>query len=86
MIFDIKIWGPFPVNLQNFQTQLNIYVETLGKSDETLRNGTAKNTVISLNFLGWKFCGKAQFTHSFGRIVPNYGETVPFHKISTPEN
>ena len=26
---------------------------------------TAKNTVISPNFLVWKFCGKAQFPHSF---------------------
>ena len=24
----------------------------------------AKNTVISPNFLVWKFCGKAQFPHS----------------------
>ena len=30
---------------------------------------TAKNTVISPNFLVWKFCGKAQFPHSFGRIT-----------------
>ena len=28
---------------------------------------TAKNTVILPNFLVWKFCGKAQFLHSFGR-------------------
>ena len=40
----------------------------------------AKNTVIPPNFLAWKFCGKAQFPHSFG------SETVPFHKISTPGN
>ena len=26
---------------------------------------TAKNTVISPDFLVWKFCGKAQFPHSF---------------------
>ena len=26
---------------------------------------TAKNTVISPNFLAWTFCGKAQFPHSF---------------------
>ena len=30
---------------------------------------TAKNTVISPNFLVWKFCGKAQFLHSFGQIT-----------------
>ena len=47
---------------------------------------TAKNTVISPNFLVWKFCGKAQFLHSFGRFARNYAETVPFHKISTPGN
>ena len=36
---------------------------------------TAKNTVISPNFLVWKFCGKAQFSHSFGRIARNFVET-----------
>ena len=47
---------------------------------------TAKKTVILPEFLVWKFCGKAQFPHSFGRFVRNYAETVPFHKISTPGN
>ena len=47
---------------------------------------TAKNTVISLDFLVLKFCGKAQFPHSFGRIVRNYEETVLFRKISTLGN
>ena len=41
---------------------------------------TVKNTLISPNFLVWKFCGKAQFLHSFGRFARNYAETVPFHK------
>ena len=45
-----------------------------------------KNTEISPNFLVWKFCGKAQFSHSFGQFAQNYAETVPFHKISTPGN
>ena len=31
---------------------------------------TVKNTVISPNFLVWRFCGKAQFSHSFGRYRP----------------
>ena len=44
------------------------------------------NTVISPNFMVWRFCGKAQFPHSFGRFVRNYAEIVPFHKISTPGN
>ena len=43
---------------------------------------TTKNTVISPDFLVWKFCGKAQFPH----IARNYAETVPFHKIFTPGN
>ena len=30
---------------------------------------TAKNTAISAGFLVWKFCGKAQFPHSFGRFT-----------------
>ena len=47
---------------------------------------TAKNTVIPPNFLVWKFCGKAQFPHSFRRIARNYEKTVPFRKISTPGN
>ena len=47
---------------------------------------TAENTVISRNFLVWKFCGKTQFPHSFRRFTRSYAETVPFHKISTPEN
>ena len=45
-----------------------------------------KNTEISLNFLVWKFCARVHFPHSVGRIVRNFGETVPFHKISTPGN
>ena len=47
---------------------------------------TAKNIVISPDFLVWKFCGMAQFPHSFGRLARNYAETVPFHKISTSGN
>ena len=30
---------------------------------------TVKNTIISPSFLVWAFCGKAQFTHSFGQIT-----------------
>ena len=46
---------------------------------------TAKNTAISARFLVWKFCGKAQFPHSFRRFAfPQ--KTVPFRKISTPGN
>ena len=47
---------------------------------------TTKNPVISPNFLVWKFCGKPQSPHSFGRIAKNYAETVHFYKISTTGN
>ena len=47
---------------------------------------TAKNTVISPDFLVWKFCGKAQFLDSFGRFARNYAEIVSFRKISAPGN
>ena len=30
---------------------------------------TTKNTIVSTNLLVWKFCGKAQFPPSFGRIA-----------------
>ena len=46
-------------------------------------NFQCQNTVISPNLRVRKFCGKAQFSHSFGRFPRNYAETVPFHKIST---
>ena len=49
-------------------------------------NTTAYNIVISPNFLAWKFFGKTQFPHNFGRIARNYAETVSFHKISKPGN
>ena len=47
---------------------------------------TAKYTVISPDFLMWKFCGKAKFPHSFGRFARNYVESVPSRKISTSGN
>ena len=47
---------------------------------------TAKNTVISPDFLVWKLWRKTQFPHSFWQIPRNYAETMPFRKISTPGN
>ena len=46
---------------------------------------TAKNTVISPNSLVWKFYGKTQFPHSFGRFAWNYAENVPFQKFPNQE-
>ena len=47
---------------------------------------TAKNSVISPNFLVCKFCVKTNFPHSFGQIAEKNAETVTFHKISAPGN
>ena len=30
---------------------------------------TAQNTVVSPNFLVWKFCEKTQFPHTFGNFA-----------------
>ena len=57
------------------------------ESQQTVsKTGTAKNNVISSTFLVWKFCGIAQFPHSFGRFARNYAKTAPFYKISTLGN
>ena len=47
---------------------------------------TAKNTVILPNFLVWKFCKRAQFSHRFERFSWNYVETEPFQKNFKPGN
>ena len=47
---------------------------------------TARNTIITPNFLVWRFCGMAQFLHNIRPIARNYAETVPFLKISTTKN
>ena len=46
---------------------------------------TAKNTVISPDFLVWKFCGKAQFPHSFGRFAGNCAIPQNFHTRKSGE-
>ena len=55
-------------------------------SSQSKESTTSKNTLVSPNFLVWKFYGKAQFLHSFGQFTRDYAETVPFYKISTAEN
>ena len=47
---------------------------------------TAKNTLISPNFLMWKFCGKTQFSQSFTQYTQNTTKTARFDKISTSGN
>ena len=41
----------------------------------------AQNTVISTNFLWWKFSENIQFLQSFLWMTQNSAETVRFHKI-----
>ena len=54
--------------------------------DPSLNTFAAENTIISPNFLAWKFCEKAQFPHSFGQFAQNCAKTVTFHKTSMPRN
>ena len=65
-----------------FTCEFEIINPDIKSYEELVLDGTAKNAVISPDFLVWKFCGKAQFPHSFGRFV----ETVSFRKVSTPGN
>ena len=51
----ISVIAPCANNLRENVTKVN-----------KLAKNTAINTVVSSNFLAWKFCGKAQFWHSFG--------------------
>ena len=44
------------------------------KSWKYTSTNTAKNTVITPDFLVWKLCGKAQFPHSFRRFAHNYAK------------
>ena len=48
-------------------TCVNNLKEKVTEENKIVQN-TAKNTVISPNFLVWEFCGKVQFLHSFGRF------------------
>ena len=46
---------------------------------------TTNNTVISRNFLIWKFCRKAQFPYSFGRFAQNMRKMCLSTKFSNQE-
>ena len=72
-----KILGVFPVMPRKFNTKIFLgYAKGIWRSlwlvvRSCSHHITAKNTVISPNFLVWKFCGKAQFSHQ--EITWNYG-------------
>ena len=78
--FVSKVWQCY---LLSGSTALRIQSLSLKKGLESF---TAKNTVISSDYLVWTFCGKAQFPHSFRQIARKYAENVPFCKTSTPGN
>ena len=48
-------------------------------------SNTTNNTVISRNFLIWKFCRKAQFPYSFGRFARNVRKMCLSTKFSNQE-
>ena len=48
-------------------------------------SNTTNNTVISRNFLIWKFCRKAQFPYSFGRFARNMRKMCLSTKFSNQE-
>ena len=50
---------------------------------EEAKTLSSKNTAIPPDLMVLKFCGKAQFPHSFGRIARNYAETVLFQNSDT---
>ena len=67
-------------SLQKSELEANIKLNTLTVPQKTLFSELSdgcnmkhcEKSLISPNFLAWKF--------------ENYAKTVPFHKISTPEN
>ena len=94
--FNLMFHFHTPINLSSIMTwqrvirmlslvQINIH-QIYSLCIRCCKPYTAKIAVILPNFLVWKFCGKAEFPHSFGPFARNYAETVPFHKFSTPGN
>ena len=64
-------------NNQRIMLLLNLYTLWYGIASFS----TVKNTVISPNFLVWKYCGKVQFPHSFGhpKLCGNCAFPQNFH-------
>ena len=69
--------------------KINLTIKFVGIAWENVKAKskiiTAKNTVISPNFLVWKFFWKGSLRIASGDL-PQVTETVLFHKMSTPEN
>ena len=71
---------PNPQETDNKKTENNFFTISGNTANNESQGTTVKNTVISPNFLVWKFCGKPQFSHKFEWYARNYAETAPFHK------
>ena len=81
--FELKKLNHKASLFQNFYGDIKTFMylvilKWLTNKKRVLITDTVKNNVTSPNFLVWKFCGKAHFSHSFGRFTRNYAETVPF--------
>ena len=73
----------------NFVFASVIYIYRKSLNTVMMSSGRPIHCVKYLNFtnlLVCNFCGKAQFSHTFGRIAQIYVESEPFHKISAPGN
>ena len=58
----------FFFNIPEISAQIQKLTKYLSSQFSTKSNNSAKNNVISPNFLVWKFCGR-QFPNSFGQIL-----------------
>ena len=76
------------INIQIIQQLSNVYMLTLMlnfcRNNEKKKNCKHSQKYRNFtNFLVWKFCRKAQFWHSFGKIAQNYAETFFPQNIRT---
>ena len=57
----------FSWNKLNDRNLLGISYSSKRSANQNIYVSLKKSTGVSSNFLVWKFCGKTQFPHSFGR-------------------
>ena len=61
---------------------LNVAACNVMSTFNNRKRNTARNAVISPNFLVWEFCRDPPFRHSFWRFFRKYAKSVCFYKIS----
>ena len=66
---EVEFMLPFPFFPLSFWISLGFWENDSFENGCKRKLTTARNIVISPNFLVWNFCGKAQFPHSFGRFA-----------------